>query len=429
MSPKKIISFFRKHTLLKITSLNSLVIGIRLIISVFIQNLLAETIGAAGLAKVGQIRNLLGILSSVSALGVFNGVVKYTSELKDDTSQLQKMFSTAFVFICIGSIGSAVILFGFSESISKYLFNTIIYAYIIKIIAFVVPTIAINRVFSGVLNGLTAYKKYAKIELLSYGLSSLLLVSFLLKSNLEGVLMAIAITPVLQLLVIVLVFGKTLKAYMRYQGLKLNKHFAKALLVFTVMSLVSTVLLNYIEIDIRSQISTKINEEEAGYWTAMLFVSKNYMVFSSGLFTLYVIPQFANIFNGGVFKSKVLYIYKTLLPLFGLGMLLIFLFRNLIINMVYPGFESMETLFKWQLLGDFIKLAALVLAHQFLAKKMLVSFVVTELVSLALFYFLSMFLVDEYGTEGVVMAHFFRYIVYFFIVLLAVGYYFKKQKN
>ncbi len=429
MSSKKITSFFRKHTLLKITSLNSLVIGIRLIVSVFIQNLLAETIGAAGLAKVGQIRNLLGMLTSVSSLGVFNGVVKYTSQLKEDKSQLQRMFSTAFVFIGIGSFCSALVLFVFSESISKYLFNSIIYAYVIKIMAFIVPAIAMNRVFSGVLNGLTAYKKYAKIELLSYGLSSLLLVSCLLEFNLEGVLVAIAITPVLQLLVIVMVFGKTLKSYMRYQGLKLNKQFAKALLVFTVMSLVSTVLLNYVEIDLRSQISSKINEEEAGYWTAMLFLSKNYMVFSSGLFTLYVIPQFSSIFEGGAFKNKVLYIYKTLLPLFGVGMLLIFLFRDFIINMVYPGFEPMETLFKWQLLGDFIKLAALVLAHQFLAKKMLVSYVITELMSLSLFYFLSMFLVDVYGTEGVVMAHFFRYVAYFFIVLLAIWYYFKRQKN
>ena len=429
MSSKKITSFFRKHTLLKITSLNSLVIGIRLIVSVFIQNLLAETIGAAGLAKVGQIRNLLGMLTSVSSLGVFNGVVKYTSQLKEDKSQLQRMFSTAFVFIGIGSFCSALVLFVFSESISKYLFNSIIYAYVIKIMAFIVPAIAMNRVFSGVLNGLTAYKKYAKIELLSYGLSSLLLVSCLLEFNLEGVLVAIAITPVLQLLVIVMVFGKTLKSYMRYQGLKLNKQFAKALLVFTVMSLVSTVLLNYVEIDLRSQISSKINEEEAGYWTAMLFLSKNYMVFSSGLFTLYVIPQFSSIFEGGAFKNKVLYIYKTLLPLFGVGMLLIFLFRDFIINMVYPGFEPMETLFKWQLLGDFIKLAALVLAHQFLAKKMLVSYVITELMSLSLFYFLSMFLVDAYGTEGVVMAHFFRYVAYFFIVLLAIWYYFKRQKN
>jgi PST family polysaccharide transporter len=88
----------------------------------------------------------------------------------------------------------------------------------------------------------------------------------------------------------------------------------------------------------------------------------------------------------------------------------------------------MEPLFKWQLLGDFIKLASLVVAHQFLAKKMLLSFAVTEIISLALFYGLSILLVEPYGTEGVVMAHFFRYAIYFFIVLIVVWYSYKKNK-
>ena len=239
--------------------------------------------------------------------------------------------------------------------------------------------------------------------------------------------MAICITPVLQLMVILFVFGKTLKSYIKFKGVKWNTPFAKALFTFTIMSFISTVLLNYIEIDIRSQITHKINEEEAGYWTAMLFVSKNYMVFSTGLFTLYVMPKFTGIYDGQAFKKQVVYIYKTLLPLFGLGMLCVYFFRNLIISIIYPGFEAMEPLFKWQLLGDFVKLASVILAHQFLAKKMLVSFVVTEIISLGLFYFLSMYLVNIYGTEGVAMAHLFRYVIYFVIVFIAVLFYFKKK--
>ena len=321
------------------------------------------------------------------------------------------------------------ILFFFSETISVYLFNNTEYNSVIKILAFVVPAIALTVLFKGVLNGLTAYKKYAKIELVSYLLSSALLIISLLEFSLLGVLIAIAITPALQLLVIVVVFGKTLKQHINVTSIKWNTPFAKALLTFTIMSVISTVLLNYIEIDVRAQISNKINEAEAGYWTAMLFISKNYMVFSTGLFTLYVMPKFAGIHDGKAFKNQVIHIYKTLLPLFGLGMLFIYIFRSFLIAIVYPGFEAMEPLFKWQLLGDFVKLIAVVLSYQFIAKKMLVSFVVTEIVSLGLFYFLSLYLVDEYGTEGVTMAHLYRYIVYLFVVVIAVWYHFKTKAN
>lgn len=429
MALKKLLTYFKQHTLLKITSLNSIVIAIRLVISFFIQNLLAETIGASGIAKLGQIRNVLSMLTSSSSLGVFNGIVKYTAEFKEEKQQLQKVFSTAFIYLFVGTITSSVILLTFSESISIYLFNSVIYINIIKLLAFVVPALALTILFRGVLNGLTAYKKYAKIELVSYLLSSFLLIVSLLKYSLYGALVAIAITPLIQLLVIVFVFGKVLKQHISLKNIKWNTPFAKALFTFTIMSITSTVLLNYVEIDIRTQISDKINEAEAGYWTAMLFVSKNYMVFSTGLFTLYIMPKFAGIHEGKAFKKQVIYIYKTLLPLFGLGMLLIYLFRNLLITLVYPGFEPMEPLFKWQLLGDFVKLIALVLSYQFIAKKMLVSFVITEIVSLGLFYFLSIYLVDLYGTEGVTMAHLYRYVVYLFVVIIAVWYHFKTKAN
>ena len=93
----KLPSFLNNNLILKITSLNSLVVGVRLIISLLVQNLLAYYTGQAGIAKVGQIRNISNILMSVSSLGVFNGVVKYVSEHKNNQQGLQKLFSTVFV--------------------------------------------------------------------------------------------------------------------------------------------------------------------------------------------------------------------------------------------------------------------------------------------------------------------------------------------
>ena len=161
----------------------------------------------------------------------------------------------------------------------------------------------------------------------------------------------------------------------------------------------------------------------------MLFISKNYMVFSSGLFTLYVIPRFAEIYSGYDFKKEVFHIYKTILPFFAIGMILIYLFRMFVIDLVYPDFLEMEPLFKWQLLGDFVRLSSLVLAHQFLAKKMLISYIITEFSSLILFYVFAKLLVDSYGIEGIVMAHLYRYIIYFIVVSVTIWYHFKNKNE
>ena len=79
-------------------------------------------------------------------------------------------------------------------------------------------------------------------------------------------------------------------------------------------------------------------------------------------------------------------------------------------------------------MGDFIRLCSLVLAHQFIAKKMVKTFLFTELLSLGLFYGFSQLLIGPYGTDGVVMAHFFRFGIYLVVVIIAIKYYFYKQK-
>lgn len=148
------------------------------------------------------------------------------------------------------------------------------------------------------------------------------------------------------------------------------------------------------------------------------------MVFATGLFTLYVLPKFASIHNKHEFKIEVLNIYKTILPIFGLGMLLVYILKDYIILFIYPDFTGMEPLFKWQLLGDFVRLGALVLSHQFLAKRLVKSFVFTEIISLGLFFVLSKVFIQYYGTEGIVIAHFVRYIIYFIVVVFVIrGYY------
>ena len=422
-------SIFKGNLLLKITSLNAFVITTRLVISLFVQRILAVTVGEMGIAKIGQIRNLLQIMTSTSSLGVFNGVVKYVSEFREDNKKLNDFFSTTIIFVFIGSLFTTSVLISSAPWINEQLFGELDLVWLIRLLAFLPLFVGTHRVFYGVINGLSEYKKYAKIDLLSYVLSVSLLLICLYYSNLEGVLFAIAITPIIQLLVLVTIFGSVLKKYLQISKLKFKLPFAKELLAFTLMSVVSTVLINYIELDIRTMITNKISINEAGYWTAMNFISKNYMAFSSAIFTLYVIPKFARIYKGGDFLKEVFNIYKTILPIFGIGMVLVYLFRETIIFLIYPDFTGLEPLFKWQLLGDFIRLASLVIAHQFLAKKMVKSFIITELISLGLFYFLSKNLVEVYGATGVVMAHFYRYIIYFGIVVIAIWNYFHTDKH
>ncbi|WP_255571354.1 O-antigen translocase [Halomarinibacterium sedimenti] len=412
------------------TSLNAATIVIRLVVTFFVNREITDVISKGGYAKIGNLRNLIAQLTSFTSLGVFNGVVKYVAEHKENKEQLQKLFSTTFVFTTLGSIITFVALFFGASFFSEYYFNSSDFVYIIKLTAIVIPFISIQRVFSGVINGLSEYKSFAKIELVAYLVSAALTIVFLFYKELDGVLISIALAPVVQVLVMMFLVVKILREYVQFSQLKWQAPLAKSLFAFTIMSFFSTLLLNQVEIEIRNMIENKISEDEAGIWTGLMFISKNYMVFSNALLTLYVLPKFSGIYNKPDFMKELGSIYKTLLPLFAVGMFLVYLFRDVAIDLVFKGdYSAMSPLFRWQLLGDFIRLAAILLASQFIAKKMVYNFIFTEVLSLALFYGFAYYFVDIYGIEGVTIAHFLRYIIYFIVVFVLILRYFKKQNK
>jgi len=412
-------AFIKDNLLLKITSLNSGSIGIRTVLAVVSQRIVAEKLGPAGVAFIGDLRNMIPMIQSFSTLGMFNGIVKYVAEHKENKEELLKLFSTTFVYLFFTSVISFCVLFFGASYWNELLFpEGDDFSFIFKVLAIAVPFIALHRTFYGIINGLSAYKKFVKIELISYCLGVALLILLLYYKNLNGALLAIAIMPIIQFFVLFYFFSKTLKEYLDYKNISFSIPYRNKLFGFTIMSFVATLLGNFVELDLRGHLKNQISEADAGYWTAMTNLSKQYLMFSSAILTLYVIPKFSVIKASAEFRKEVFNIYKTLLPLFAIGMMLIFVLKDWVIGITHgEGFLAMRSLFKWQLLGDFIKVASIIIAHQFLAKKMVKEFVITELFSLVLFYSLSTFFIKEMGAEGIVLAHFIRSVISFAIII------------
>ena len=413
----KLPKFIRNSLILKITSLNSIVVGARLLMSLVVQKLLAEYTGQAGIAKVGQLRNISSMLMSITSLGTFNGVVKYVSEYKSDKKNLLKLFSTLYVFSFTASVVLFFILFFGASYFSNKLFLSDAYAVVFKVMAVAVPFISMHRIFSGVINGISDYKKHTKIEFTSHFLAAVLLLISLYFYSLKGVLVAIALTPIIQFTVLIIIFGKLLKDYVDFKSISFKIPFLKQLLGFTAMSFVATVLSNYVEIDLRTLILEKISEAEAGSWTAMSSISKIYMQFLIAIFSLYILPRYATIKTSFEFRVEIKKIYKSLVPLVFTGMILVYVFRNVLIEFIFTeAFMGMAILFKWQLAGDFVRFIANVVSYQFLAKKQIKYFVSTQLIGLAMYYVFGRYYLSSFGIEGVVMALFVSNLIYLGVV-------------
>ena len=292
----KLPSFIKDNLLLKITSLNSGAIGIKALLGFASQRIIAEKFGPAGVAFIGDLRNIIPMIQSFSTLGIFNGIVKYVAEHKENKEELLKLFSTAFVWLLFSSLVTFFVLFFGASYWNDLIFSTENdFSFVFKILAIAVPFIAMNRVVNGVINGLSAYKKFVKIELISYCLGVVLLITLLYYKNLNGALFAIAIFPILQFSILFYFFSKTLKEYLDYKKISFTIPYKNKLIGFTIMSFVATLLSNFVEIDLRGHLKNQISEADAGYWTAMTNLSKQYLMFSSAILTLYVIPKFSKI--------------------------------------------------------------------------------------------------------------------------------------
>ena len=107
------------------------------------------------------------------------------------------------------------------------------------------------------------------------------------------------------------------------------------------------------------------------------------------------------------------------MPLFALGLLVIYLLRSVVISLVFTKeFAPVEDLFLWQLLGDLVKVLSIVIAYQFLAKKMFWHYIILEAFSVLLIYVTSIYFVDHFGVKGATIAHFVTYVLHYAIILL-----------
>ncbi|GGZ81664.1 LPS biosynthesis protein [Algibacter mikhailovii] len=408
------------------TSANTILVLVRMSFALISQKVLAILIGAEGIAQVGNLKNVVSFFEQFTILGTSNGLVKYIAEHKNDKAELNKLFSTAFVFTSFGTVLSFIVLFFCADLLNNFIFGSDEnYVFVFKILAFIIPFMGINALLYSLLNGLSSYKIYSKSALSTIVMSTVLIVTLTYRNGLSGSLVAISVFPVLQILSYLMFYSGGYTQYVSIRKIRFDLSFKNQLLTYSFMSVTVILLINVTDIAIRNLIEQKLNASEAGYWTGMTSISKTYMQFLAAIFPIYILPKYANITNTFDFRKEVKKIYKLLLPILIIGMSLVFVFRNLIIQLLYTkSFLAMGELFIWQLLGDLIKFIALVLSYIFLAKKQVMYYVFTELLSVFLFYILAQYFILTKGTQGVVIAHFIRYIIYLFVVLLIFRKYF-----
>lgn len=421
------MEFIRKildSPIFKISSLNTASVLVRVAGGLLSSKIIALFLGPAGLTLVGGLRNFLTSIDAVTMLGFQNGIIKNVAEHEKDSEKLGRILSTIFLSIFAVMLLTSLVLILAASYWSKQVFSSVDYGWVFIVLALSLPWYTGNLVIMSVLNGLGKYKNVIFINIWGNITGVLLSAVLIWQLRVPGALLGVILSPALMFMFSFYHLKRQFPGLGFLKVSKFDNGILRGLFSYSFMSMVTAILGPVVFISIRNTLIQDFSADEAGFWDSINRISVFYFLFVSTMLTVYFLPRLSMAKTRHETHDVFMSYYKTIIPVFAAGLVVVYFLRGFIVRLLFSEeFLPVTDLFLWQLLGDFFKAASLILGYEFFAKKMTRAFIVTEIMSYAVLYFSSRYLIELYGSEGAVMAHAFTYCIYLAVLAL----YFRKK--
>lgn len=409
-------------TLIKTSLLNAIAVAIKMLTMLGLNKILAVYVGPAGYAAIGNFQNAMQIITTFASGAINTGVIKYTAEYQEEEEKQRKVWRTAGTISVLGSIVTGITLTVFSEEVADFFLNDKEYSSVFVWFSVTLVLFLFNTLLLSVLNGRKEIKKYI-VANIAGSLFSLIVTSFLaVQFGLKGALTALAIHPSFAFVVTLYLCYKADWFKFSYLFGELDKSVLVNLSKYTAMALTSAACVPVSHILIRGHLSATLGWDAAGYWEAMWRLSSAYLMLVTTTLSLYYLPRLSELKDPLEIKKEIIQGYKIILPFAACCGLVIYLFRDLIISVLFTqDFSQMRELFAWQMVGDTLKIGSWILSYVMLGKTMVKLFIVSEVVFAASFYGWTYLLTNVYGLEGVTIAHAVNYMIYWVVMGIFIG--------
>lgn len=405
-------------TLIKTSILTAISTIITVISGFVINKVIALYIGPSGLAVVGQLQNFMTIVTTFSNGAITSGIVKYTAEYQT-IEQKQKIFSTSIIISLSCSFIISLLLFGFSGYLSELILKDVKYNSVFIVLGITIFLFALNTILMSILNGQKEIKKYILVNI-SSSIFSLFFTSFLIiQLNLMGALYAIVVN---QSVIFFVTLGFVLKSSwfkLEYFKQGIDKESLVKLSKYSLMAITSVLTVPVSHLIVRNYIGDNLSWDDAGYWQGIWYVSTMYLMIVTTSLSVYYLPRLSEIQDNSDLKKEIISGYKIIMPIVIVLAFGIYVFRELAVHIAFSDkFLPMLELFKWQLIGDVIKIASWLLGYLMLAKAMTKVFIYTEIGFSVLFVVLSIIFIDNFGLVGITYAFSVNYFLYLIMMIL-----------
>ena len=289
------IRYIKKNMLLKVLSLNSLSVIVNFILGIVSLKVISIYLGTPGMALTGSFRNFTALFKSLSTNGFSQSLIRLFVENKEDKKEVSAVVSTFFWLYILLSVFFGVLIILFSEMLSYFVLRDIQYSFYIKIFGLILPFFALQTFMSSIFNGLLWFKKIVFLQIISAILVFITTVLLIYYQKIEGALIAIALADFILFLIVLFVAFQN-KAFLQFYIQKIiSKKYLKVIRNFSLMALLSGIIVPLNFILIRNLIIDTHSIQQAGMWDAVNRISGFYMLFFTTGFSFYYIPKLSSI--------------------------------------------------------------------------------------------------------------------------------------
>ena len=413
-----------KTELIRTSFFTSIAVFVRIVAAFVLNKVVALYVGPAGVAVVGQFNNFFAVLNTLSTAGINAGVVKSIAENRQNDGYARKVISTAFILTLSCSLVVSAVVLIFSRVFSVTFFKTEQYNFVLVFIGISLTFAALNTLLMAFLNGHKEVVKYTWANIIS----SLFILTFSvllgIYYKMEGVLVAMVTAQSAVFFITLLFVVKSSWFKVEYFFRYFDTGVLRKLSGFSLMAFTTAIAQPLALMVIRNYLGTKLSWEDAGCWQGVYSISEVYLMFITTSLSVYYLPRLSEITNPAELRKEILSTAKIVMPVVSLIALVIYLLKGPVVMILFTGkFTSMFPLFKYQLIGDVVKIAGFLLAYQMLAKSMIKIYLFTEVLFNLIFVLLVFALVPLFGLQGATLAFFANYVLYLLFLL----FYFRKQ--
>lgn len=404
--------------LVKTSMLTFIATVIKVLSGLVINKAISIFIGPSGLALIGQFQNSIGIIQSIARGGINSGVTKYTAEYAEDFSKTEHLWSSALRLTLIFSFLTSTFIILFNDYLSKIILKSDSHGYIFIVFGFTLILFSINQLLLSIINGLKEIKLFISVNIAQsiYGLVFTTLLVAILK--IDGALLAIVTNQSVVFFYLLWKLRGRIDYLSKRFRKKLESEHSRKLLKYSLMSLTSAFCLPISLMIIRNHLGDNYSWESAGHWQAMTYISSMYLMVVTTALSTYYLPRLSEINNKKELRVELKRGYIILLPIVIILSFALYILKDIVISILFSKqFFDMRELFKWQLIGDTLKISSWLLSYLMLAKAMTRTFIFTELVFSLFFVVSSIFFINSFGVVGVTYSYSLSYFLYFFLIL------------